>query len=213
MPLLVPPCPGGTSGGTNRYRGVNHPAPNPTQQETTLSRIVYLDTETTGLDPDTQDVWEIAIITDTGDEHTWMIRPDMTHADPKALEINRYHERSIDGTFSNPQDLAPIVAGLLAGAVVVGSNPAFDERFLTRWLRRHGQEWTAHYRTIDVTTLAHGYLTGCEGGYDVAANTPPNTHKVARECGIEPADYDRHTALGDARMVRDLYHVIVDESA
>lgn len=190
-----------------------------------MTKLIWIDTETTGLNPDLHDVWEIAIIDQQAREHCWMIKPDLTHADPKALEIGRYWERHFTvtggtpaptgealvaehwdsemvGDTETPEAVAQQVAELLAGAVVIGSNPDFDRQFLTRWLRRHGQVWAAHYRTIDVVTLGHGYLVGA------AENTPPNAHKIARAFGINPDRYDRHTALGDARMVRDLYHAI-----
>ena len=200
-----------------------------------MHKLVYLDTETTGLNPNLHDVWEIAIIDQQGREHAWMIKPDLTHADPKALEVSGYYTRhftvtggyTVDaggamvtehwdseliGDTETSEAAAQQVAELLSGAVVVGSNPDFDRQFLTRWLGRHGQVWAAHYRTIDVTTLGHGYLAGCEPGYDAAENTPPDTHKVAKAFGIDHGDYDRHTALGDARMVRDLYNTITKEN-
>lgn len=178
-----------------------------------MAKLLFLDTETTGLNPDLHDVWEIAAITDTGDEHAWMVRPDLTHADAKALHINRFYERARFSSFGPDEGhIAGQLARLLNGVVVVGSNPAFDQAFLTRWLRKRGQVWAAHYRAIDVATLGHGYLVGCEPGYSPEEHTPANTHKVAKAFGINPDDYDRHTALGDARMVRDLYNAITKEN-
>ena len=61
-------------------------------------RIVFVDIETTGLDPHRHDVWEIAaIVRDPGQldvEHCWMIRPDLVASDPAALRISRYYQRT-----------------------------------------------------------------------------------------------------------------------
>jgi DNA polymerase III epsilon subunit-like protein len=189
-----------------------------------MIKFVFLDTETTGLNPDIHDVWEIAaIVREHGAdrEYSWMIRPNLTHADPKALEIGGFYERyetpwDYAGTtmvtaHPDPQmvsetppatDVAADLAEFLAGAIVVGSNPSFDERFLTRWLRNLGQAWAAHYRTVDVITYGAGRILAGNPG---DATPPFSSHAVSRAFGVEPDNYDRHTALGDARWVRDLW--------
>jgi len=178
-----------------------------------MAKLVFLDTETTGLNPELHDVWEIAVITNDGEEHRWTVRPDLTHADPNALKIGGYYERArLNSLGPDAENVAGQLARLLDSATVVGSNPSFDQAFLTRWLRKYGQCWTAHYRTVDIVTLGHGYLVGCEPGYSPAEHMPPATHDVCRAFGIDPGGYDRHTALGDARMVRDLYTAITKES-
>lgn len=180
--------------------------------------LAFLDIETTGLNPDLHDVWEIALILREPDEEAdaefrWTVEPDLATADPKALEIGRYWERTMrlsnprfDAEFYDSADAARELAHLLVGAVVVGANPAFDQAFLTRWLRRHGQVWAAHYRTIDVTTLGWGYLIATSAVR--AAEGMPRSEAVSGLIGVDPAGYDRHTALGDARWVRDQFSVI-----
>lgn len=171
-------------------------------------------------------MWEIAIIAPDGREYCWQIKPDMSHADPRALDIGGYWDRCFAhldefvplpghckathhpdperaGKIETAEEVARDVAGLLAGASVVGSNPAFDERFLTLWMRRHGQPWAAHYRTVDVTTLGAGALEP----------TPPlpwSSHAISLVHDVDPDDYARHTALGDARWVKALYEAITE---
>jgi DNA polymerase III epsilon subunit-like protein len=196
-----------------------------------MTKFVFCDTETTGLNPDLHDVWEIAAVVrehGTDREYSWMVRPDLTHADPKALEIGGFYER-----FETPCDevgttmvtshfdpemvgetppatyVAADLAEFLAGAIVVGSNPAFDQAFLSRWLRRHGQAWCAHYRTVDVVTLGAGRAMAHEGDYDPhAIEMPPSSRLVAERWGVDLRRYPTHTALGDARWVRDLYDAV-----
>lgn len=174
------------------------------------TKYAILDTETTGLDPHRHEVWEIAVIvrengTDT--EARWMVRPDLSTADPRALRIGRFYERTVGVMWSDPGRAAQELARMLDGAVVVGSNPSFDQAFLTRWLRAYGQCWTAHYRTIDVITLGWGHLMGTKG---IERSEPmPRTGAISLAHEVDPDVYDRHTALEDVRWCRDLFDTIV----
>lgn len=73
-----------------------------------MNRICFLDLETTGLDSDRHQIWEIGLIvreikspTEAGleipgpdEEYLWRIEPDLTLADPNGLRIGRYYERT-----------------------------------------------------------------------------------------------------------------------
>jgi hypothetical protein len=58
-------------------------------------QAVIVDTETTGLEPERHQLWEVALI-NRATGHKWLFRvqPDLADADPSALEIGRYHERT-----------------------------------------------------------------------------------------------------------------------
>lgn len=200
----------------------------PTKQ---VAPLAFVDTETTGLDPRHHDVWEIAVIRrEEGAtvERQWQVRPDLEAADPEALIINRYAER-----FAVPSgwdaievlDGAPLrltlsemlfdLQDFLAGCVMVGSNPAFDDTFLKKLLWAHARKVTWHYRTVDIATLAAGYrhgqaISGAYGG-DFAfpsdyPQLPYSSYELSRAVGIEPPSKDvAHTALGDARWAKAVY--------
>jgi DNA polymerase III epsilon subunit-like protein len=188
-----------------------------------VTKLVFLDTETTGLDSDRHEIWEIGAIlrTDAGDEEwAWQIRPSLRTADATGLRIGRYYERievaatlpgsarlivappgvERAGLWLESREVAQDVAPLLDGATLVGAVRDFDSRFLTRFLRRHHQAPAWHYHLVDVETLAAGALR----------RPPPwGFDDLLAAYGLTYAEEDRHTALGDARMVRDLYDAVL----
>lgn len=196
-----------------------------------MNRICFLDLETTGLDPDRHEVWEIGVIVrdrDGDHDHLWRIEPDLAKADPNGLRIGRYYERTtglrhsgedawnvapgvwnkskeVGDVWSGPAAVAAKLARLLDGTHIVGAVPSFDAEFLKRFLPANGQAYTAHYHLHCVETMALGHLKAL----DVAVDFGTNSDSLSSLLGVDPAKYDRHTALGDARWVRDQYDAIM----
>lgn len=189
-----------------------------------VSEIAIVDSETTGLDSDRHEIWDLSIITADHSseigivnetEHTWMIDCDLSTADPTGLRVGRYYERTKGmrpADFEHPSDVAEEIAYLLDGRMVIGAVPDFDTRFLTRLLRRHGHVPTWHYHLVDVENLVAGYLAGkahddasVDGSRDwtlLEAVMPPyKSEDLSRLIGVEPNDFERHTSMGDCRWV------------
>ena len=177
-----------------------------------MTPIYAVDTETTGLDDQTCDLFEIAVVDircaapwalTPGLQKVWRVQPStdaLLEMHPKAAEVNRYWQRidEPDWTWDDPQTARDEIRGLLDGAHVVGAVPDFDARFITEWYRRAGEtppRW--HYHLIDVETLIVGYI-----GHALPTlrlELPWNSDDLSRYVGIEPPDDEhRHTALADA---------------
>lgn len=200
--------------------------------------IAFVDTETTHLDAEIGDAWEIAVIlrdftdnTPTDTEYVWQIRPNLATADPESLKIGRYLERFAvpvpaeaawtgyeDGPVL-PMTRAAVVGALmnvLGGAILVGSNPGFDDRFLRKLLGPGSAQW--HYRPVDIATLAAGRKLGMAemvrrlGGKPLPSDQvafPFSSRDLSRWTGVEPPGGDvAHTALGDARWARDVFDAV-----
>jgi hypothetical protein len=51
--------------------------------------VVFVDLETTGLDPARHELWDVGIVTDDDQEIEFHVRPSLTTADPGALRLTR----------------------------------------------------------------------------------------------------------------------------
>lgn len=185
--------------------------------------IAFVDTETTHLDAEIGEAWEVAVIlrehdgdqtTDT--EYAWQIRPDLVSFDPRALEIGRFEDRFkippyAEAAFTahesghiTPMTRAEAVTAIvnvLSGAVLVGSNPGFDDRFLRKLLGPGSAQW--HYRPYDIVQLAAAKV-----GLKKAGPLPWSSRALSSAVGVEPPGDDAHQALVDARHVRDMWDAI-----
>ena len=190
-----------------------------------MTRRVFIDCETTGLDPARHEVWEVAMIVRDPDvgivdqEHRLLTRPrDLAAAEPGALRAGRFYQRAVeidDATswvvsdepikpvhdgWIDPYTTAFRVAALTAGAHLVGANPAFDAAHLTGLLARHMLAPAWHYRLIDVEALVAGA---------VRWETPKSLRDSAEWLDLSIDEEALHTALGDARLARDVYDAVI----
>lgn len=188
--------------------------------------VCFVDTETLGLDADHQPMWEVALITPDDAEHVWQIevtQREIALAHPKALEIGRFDGRYAKERVPHPaQTVAALFASFTQGHHLAGAVVSFDEERLRRlcWAHNIPHEW--HYHLVDVEAMAAGYLsalTRIAGEptparnrhgelVDVSPQPPWDSTALSRAVGVDPDDYDRHTALGDARWAKAIYQAV-----
>lgn len=201
----------------------------------------FIDTETTGLDMDVARVWEFAGIRrePDGDEttlHLMVADVDLSDADPQSLDIGGFYERHpvhrhsplMLGREAVPvpgwQDLPEVVAAkaiswFTRDATIIGANVQYDMHLLRRMMKRHGVLPRWHYRPVDVTGYAAGYLHGYwvatrkhlperaeEGPFD--NGLPWSGARVAAALGLVQEEDTTHTALGDALFVKQVWDYV-----
>lgn len=151
-----------------------------------------VDIETTGLALSSWPLEVAAINVDTGEELSFV--PYVTDsalgtAERKALQINRYYERGIwedmlPDSDANKQHYN-LLASMLGGNTLGGSNPRFDAAILARFT---GEVW--HHRLADLSAYAAGRL-------GIAPTELPGLANVCERLGI--TNHEEHSAYYDAQ--------------
>ena len=195
--------------------------------------VVFVDTETISLNRDHRHLWEIAIIWQTPDgawkeESRTLKDVPLEEAEPAALRIGRFYERYRQEKAVRRELAAIWVEERTRGKHLVGAVPSFDEERLWGLLKAYGQCPGWHYHLIDVEALAAGFIMGRETEYSPStgqprlkenhspllvetARPPWNSNELSENVGVSPDDFDRHTALGDARWAKAIYEKVIGQ--
>lgn len=188
-----------------------------------MNRVAFIDCETLGLDADVHPVWEVAVILPDGFEWECQVRVterDISLAHPVALEISGFNERYAKTNVPDlPEDVAHYLHELiperchLAGMVV-----SFDEERLRRMMWEHGYSPPWHYHLVDVETLVVGWLAASRSepvaedvrGWVPDKCVPPwKSEELSLAVGVDPEQFARHTAMGDARWAKAIYEAVM----
>jgi DNA polymerase III epsilon subunit-like protein len=101
---------------------------------------------------------------------------------------------------------------LLDGSTLVAANPTFDAGFLTAFLNEYHQAATWHYRLRDIGSMTWGFLAGQrqEGAYigDLPPMDASTDELAAAGLGIDLSRFERHSALGDVRLLAAMLDAI-----
>lgn len=174
--------------------------------------IVFCDTETTGVNVFYDDIWEIAAIRrdENGDtEHHLFVEHDHKKLDGLPERYRADHDQRFDPSLARTaEQVAAWAERVFAGtAVLFGANAAFDAYLLERLIRSTGRAETPfHYRPLDIEAFSAGRETAIRN-----IQIPWRSDDLAEQSGLQMRNdtggprYHRHTALDDARWVRDWY--------
>lgn len=167
-----------------------------------LVRIVFLDTETGGLDPKTANIlsYTLQIWVDgvrTAPQTTYLI-PTLP-VDPDAARVNGYSpeewaRRGADHSF-DWNDLQRLM--ILKDSIPGGHNTKFDLAFIDEECKRlqvMTPKW--HYQIVDTQALSMALL-------GIGACQSPSLSKVCKDLGIP--NVGAHTSDADVRMTIDLW--------
>lgn len=170
--------------------------------------LLFLDTETLGVSADAA-VWEVACARfEDGrlvGHASMLVHHDPDRRDPTLPPsfVADYEARFDWDDAEHPKKVLDTVDRYAeGGAIVCGSNPAFDMWKLELLAADVGgvvPRW--HYHGIDVPVMAHGYLLG----RGIAPAQPWRSDFLSQCIGIDPRDYDRHTAEGDVWWAKAMW--------
>lgn len=173
--------------------------------------LCFIDTETTGLDPNKHEVIELAIIREEVPLYPWVrpmfdvwttrIKPErIEDAEEKALEVNGYKahpELWVDAPLL--RDVVPRLIEMFKEGIPTGHNVGFDTAMLNGNLARIGPERVPDHYKLDTITLAYEHLTPLG----------LKSLKLDRIREFLGWPKDRaHTALGDVEDTRRLFHLL-----
>ena len=178
-------------------------------------KLLFIDTETTGLDPDRNGVVQVAALFENAHFASYHNPiPLGVEIDKEALKINGLKKKKIK---KFPTDTLELFIKWMDSHVnkydkddkftVVGYNVKFDLEFLHAWARRENFEFMGSYldwRVIDVLVLARTahYLGQLPG--------EPKDFKLASMCGLYNIKIPDHDALTDIRATRELFYRIIE---
>ncbi len=165
--------------------------------------ILAIDTETTGLDPVSARIVEIAALRVNGSGFelepplVTRVRPDVP-IPPRSTAIHHITDEMVDGA---PRfgAVLPRLMALLEGRVVVGHAVGFDLAVIAAEARRAGRNWRKP-RALDVRTLA------MIAAPDLANHSLDG---LAAWLGLEIAN--RHSARGDAEAAARIFMALLPQ--
>jgi DNA polymerase-3 subunit epsilon len=184
-----------------------------------MKKILYFDTETTGLDPVKNDIIQIAGIVEIDgeivDEFNFTCQPfSYANIEPKALECNGRTIEEIK--LFDPNNMAKRALDSVLGKhcdkfnkmdkfYPAGFNVRFDLDFLAQWFKKTGDNYLGswiNWRAID--PLPALYVMDLKGELSLS------DYKLGTVCNHYGIDTGKaHDALSDVRATRELIKKIL----
>jgi DNA polymerase III subunit epsilon len=172
--------------------------------------LAFVDTETTGLDPERHEIIQIGCVVVSQhtnangtqdftiiDEFELKVKPEhIETAEKVALRVNGY--RPEDWVFAySLKEAMQIYTKKTEGAIMVGHNLPFDYNFLSKAFSTTGVENKMHFHKLDTISIAFAKSKKRE---DI------DKFSLYHLCQIFKIENSRaHTALADAKATFELY--------
>lgn len=196
-------------------------SPEPERPPVIFQPVIFVDTETLGLDSVVQPMWEVAVVLPTDGHRVWQLpvtEVDISLANPVAQEMTgfegRYKQLGLGGRTWRRSEMDVLNEEFIDefGEIArdkhwVGAVPSFDEERIRNLFRQYGRLPTWHYHLICVEVLMVGAM--CRGIFR-APSLPWVSRDLSRAVGVDPDDYQpTHTALADARWARACFEAVM----
>jgi DNA polymerase-3 subunit epsilon len=180
-----------------------------------IHNLAFIDTETTGTDPNRHEIIELAVIVarqvpregkgpklEIIEECEWKIKPrHIETAEEDALRVNGYNE--VDWMFAS--ELKPVMeqfAKKVESATFVSHNITFDYNFVMKAFEETGVENNMHYAKLDTISIAFARL------YDAPQAERFSLRALCELLKVE--NPKAHTALADTRALFQCYKKLMN---
>lgn len=187
-------------------------------------KLLFLDTETTGVEPDKHGVVQIAGIVEINgevkEEFNFLCKPfaHQTYS-PKAFEMNGRTWEEVQG-FADPREVYGKLTGVLSKYVdrysknsasrfkIAGQNIQFDYGMMEAWFKNCGDNYW--YSFVDRRGVD---LMICTSMLSAAGRMPIPDFKLATICrhlGVQFEGSGAHDALSDIRATRKVWNTYLE---
>lgn len=159
-----------------------------------MKELVFVDTETTGLDATADKLVELSYATLNSDIKTlyFGVREVPDFID----NLTKFYARGVDKMQEASIEEIDEFRNLLEGNTMVAANPAFDKAFLDE-----EQLWTGHYRMLDIESYAMSKLE---------LDQVPSMFQIVQE--LEKRGYNLtqpdHSSYNDVKALREAYNIL-----
>jgi DNA polymerase-3 subunit epsilon len=179
-------------------------------------RLLFIDTETGGLDPDKHSLLSLAMVTwedmEIFDSQEFLINDGILSVTDEALSINKIDiEKHKLSAISSPEAMEKIILFISyhfprqKRITLAGHNVHFDVNFLKSFFSRNNRDFSEFFshRVIDTSSILHYlYLAGQIKRKAISSDEAFDLFEIKVE--------GRHTALGDAIATAKLFTKLLD---
>lgn len=156
--------------------------------------LVFVDIETTGLDPKTDKITELAYT--VGNDEVRTLYFGVTEVNDFIDNLTKYYARGIHKIPKSSDDEFNKFLTATEGNTIVAANPEFDASFL-----KENNLWNFKHNKLDIESYAMKALT-----LDFVPSMS-KIHEILEHLGFD-VPVPNHTAAGDVIAMRSMYYIL-----